>query len=143
MKALRRSLALGAIALAMPLGAALAAPAHKPTHAVLHVVMPYKHRMPFKHVMASAKLRYTKGDVFIKITTDGLPNVHSLGKKAYVVFASDGAMTDRVGALKVAGNMAGVSGEVMMTKIKDLYIYAVGNRNAKHPQGHKIAAAML
>jgi hypothetical protein len=138
-----KALALTSLLTLIPLGSALAAPSSMATHATLHVTKQFKSRPAFAHAMASAKLRYTKGDVFITVTADNLPKVSSLGKRAYVVYASDGAMTDRVGALKIAGNMASVKGEVMMTKVSDIYVYAESSAANKHPHGTEVLAAMV
>jgi hypothetical protein len=113
------------------------------THATLHVVNAFKSKPAFAHAMAGAKLRYAKGDVYITVTADNLPKVSSLGKRAYVVYASDGAMTDRVGALKVSGHMAAVKGEVMMTKVSDIYVYAESSATNKHPHGIEVLSAMV
>ncbi|MDQ2744530.1 MAG: hypothetical protein M3Z66_19865 [Chloroflexota bacterium] len=145
MNRLNRTLALAALAAVVPLGAAHAAPVASPNHAVLHVVTPYKGRTPFMHVMASAKLKQISGhDIKVTLTTDNLPKASTFGKRVFVLFASDGAMTDRVGALTAHGAMAGTSGVVMMSKIQDLYVYAEGSPAAKHPgKGVEVLAGMI
>jgi hypothetical protein len=143
MKRIGRALTVSALLALVPLGSVWAAPSGMATHATFHVVKAYKSNAGFAHAMASAKLRYTKGDVFITVTADNLPKVSALGKRAYVVYASDGAMSDRVGALKVSGNMATVKGEVMMTKVADIYIYAESNALNKHPHGIEVLSAMV
>jgi len=143
MKRTGKALALIALVALVPIGSAWAAPSNMATHATLRVVKAYKSNSAFTHAMATAKLRYTKGDVFITVTADNLPKVSSLGKRAYVVYASDGAMTDRVGALHVSGNMATVKGEVMMTKVADIYVYAESSMANKHPHGVEVLAAMV
>lgn len=137
------AIALLSLAALAPIGSAWAAPSGMATHATFHVVKAYKSNTAFAHAMAGAKLRYTKGDVFITVTADNLPKVSSLGKRAYVVYASDGAMTDRVGALHVSGNMASVKGEVMMTKVADIYVYAESSAANKHPHGIQVLSAMV
>ncbi len=145
MNRLNRTLALAALAAVIPLGAAHAAPAASRNHAVLHVVTPYKGRASFMHVMASAKLKQISGhDIKVTLTTDNLPKASTFGKRVYVLFASDGAMTDRVGALTTHGAMAGAVGVVMMSKIQDLYVYAEGSPAAKHPgTGVEVLAGMI
>lgn len=143
MKRLGTSLAIAALALIVPVGIAAAAPRHMGTKAVFHVSIKFMHRASFTHAMGSATLRYTRGDVFIKVTTDHLPRPSILGKRAYVVFATDGAMSDRVGALKYSGSVAGVKGEVMMTKVRDLYVYATRKVNDKRPSGTLVLSAMV
>src|SRR5690242_16356725 len=116
MRRIGTALALAALAALIPLGGTWAAPSSMATHATLRVVKAYKSKASFAHAMASAKLRYSNGDVTITVTADHLPSAASVGKRAYVVYASDGAMTDRVGALKFSGPVAKVTGQVMMTK---------------------------
>jgi len=95
------------------------------------------------HVMGSAKLTYAMHDVTVKVTVDGLPAASMLGGKTYVVFAGDGSMTDRVGQLKMTGSMAGVTATVMMTKVQDLYVYAVKSTRAAHPTGTLVLSGMV
>jgi hypothetical protein len=134
-------MAITLLAAVVPLGA-LAAPGHSKS-VMLHPTAAYKGKKAFAHVMAHATLRYTKSDVFIKLVTDGLPKPSTLGEKAYVLFATDGAMTERVGTLHITGNMGGVSGELMMTKVQDLSLYAVPSATEKHAMGKKVLTAMV
>lgn len=144
MRIIARSICLAALAALIPLGT-LAAPATaKPTSVKLVLSKRLMHSTAFMHVTGTARLHWTRGDVSIKLTTDGLPPASKLGKRVYVLFASDGAMTDRVGALTRHGMMAGASGMVMMTKIADLYVYAVNAANAKRPgNGVLVLSAMI
>jgi len=116
---------------------------HKNMSMMLHVTAPFKGKMMFKHVTATAKLRYTAHDVFVTVTTDNLPKPAQLGERAYAVFATDGAMADRVGFLHMSGNMASVKGQVMMTKVQDIYVWAVGSMTEKHQMGKKVLGAMV
>jgi hypothetical protein len=143
MKRIGVAVTLASLVALVPLGSAWAAPSSMATHATLHVVSAYKSKAAFAHAMASAKLRYSNGDVFITVTADHLPSAASVGKRAYVVYASDGAMTDRVGALKFSGAVAKVTGEVMMTKVADIYVYAESSAQNKHPHGIEVLAAMV
>ncbi|GAC1322608.1 MAG: hypothetical protein NVS2B16_13170 [Chloroflexota bacterium] len=137
-----------AIALLGALAPITAASAHasstgKARSVTLHTVSKFKGKPAFAHIMASATLRYTKNDVFIKLTTDNLPNPKTLGQRVYMLFASNGTMVERVGALKTSGNMAGVSGQVMMTRVQDLYVYAVSSTGTRHPMGVEVLSAMV
>lgn len=129
--------------LGLSAGIAGAAPAQAPTHAILHVGSAVKSKAAFRHVMGSVKLRYTKHDVFVTITADNLPSASSLGKHAYVVYVSDGAMTDRLGVLKAHGAMSGITGQVMMTKVTDVYVYAESNGANKRHHGIEVLGAMV
>jgi hypothetical protein len=142
MRRTANAMILGCLTLALPGGVLAASPAMG-THATLNVVKPFKTDMAFKHAMAGATLHYTKGDVTIKVTADNLPKPSTLRKAAYVVFATDGSMSARVGTLKLSGNMAAVTGQVMMTKVQDIYIYAETTPNAKHPNGLRVMAGMV
>ena len=144
MKIITRSLAFAALAFLLPLTALAAHPQSK-TSAVFHVSSKFMHKASWMHVMGSAKLRYTKSDAYISVTTDNLPMASTLGKRVYVVFASDGAMTDKVGALKIHGMMGGVTNAmVMMSKVADLYIYAEGSASVKQPgKGVLVLSAMV
>ncbi|MCA1596947.1 MAG: hypothetical protein LC772_11060 [Chloroflexi bacterium] len=141
MRYLGRTLFLTLLAAVLPAGVR-AAPSASPTSVLLHATSHVKGKMAFRHVMAAATLRYTKGDVFIKLTTDNLPNAGTLGQRVYVLYASDGGMTDRVGALHVHGAMAGVSGEVMMTRVQHLSVYAEASPNNKRPSGVLVLSGM-
>jgi len=138
-----QALCLALLAAALP-ASVLAAPSTATTKSVvLHVTTQFKARPAFAHAMASATLRYTKGDVFIRLTTDNLPSPRTLGKVVYALFASNGGMTDKVGVLHASGNMAGVSGQVMMTKIQDLYVYAQSAASVKRAAGTQVLSAMV
>jgi hypothetical protein len=144
MRIVARSLVLLALAGLVPLSAFAAPAAAKPTSVKLQLSSKLMHSKLLMHATGSAKLHWTKGDVTIKVTTDGLPSASKLGKRVYVVFASDGAMWDRVGALKMSGMMAGASGMVMLSKITDLWIYAEGAPNVKKPgNGILVMSAMV
>lgn len=143
MRGTGRIIAIALLGVLAPSGIASAAPAPKSMSVTLHAAGKVKGRMAFAHVMASARLRYTKHDVFITLTTDNLPKPSTLGERAYVLFASNGGMTERVGALRANGAMSGVSGQVMMTRVQDLYVYAVGSPTAMHPMGVEVLAAMV
>ena len=144
MRIVTRSIALAALAFLLPLSALAAHPASK-TSAVFHVSSKFMHKASWMHVMGSAKLRYTKADTFVTITADNLPKASTLGKRVYVVFASDGAMTDKAGVLKATGNMATLKNAMlMMTKVADLYIYAEGSSSVKQPgKGIQVLSAMV
>src|SRR5579884_1606288 len=134
------TLALAFLASALPTGVLAAGAPHpsgKSMHVALHVTSKFKKRAIFMHVMATAKIRTTKTDAFITVTTDGLPKPSVLGERAYAVFATDGSMADRVGFLHMNGSMGAVKGEVMMAKVTDIYVYAVPSMSVKHPMGKK------
>jgi hypothetical protein len=143
MKRVLKTVVIAALALAVPASVLAASPHAANKTAMLHVTSKFKSKAGFMHVMASAKLHYTKGDVSIKLTTDGLPKPATLGKKFYVLFATDGAMADRVGVLHISGNMAGASGMVMMNKVQDLNVYATSSMSVKHPQGTLVLSGMV
>jgi hypothetical protein len=143
MRRIGMACALASVVAVIPLGSTWAAPSAMGTHATFQVVKAFKTNAAFAHAMASAKLRYSGGDVYITVTADHLPSPSKLGKRAYVVYASDGAMTDRVGQLKVSGAVAKVTGEVMMTKVADIYVYAESSPANKHPHGTEVLAAMV
>jgi hypothetical protein len=132
---------LGCLVATIPAGVLAATPASM-SHVVLNVVKPYKASAAWKHVMASATLAYSKGDVTIKLTADNLPMASALGKHVYVLFAVDGKMWDHVGKLKISGHMASVKGMVMMTKVTDLYVYAQA-ADGMHHSGVEVLAAMV
>lgn len=142
MRYIGRIACLALLAAAVPTGA-LAAPSARTTSVVLHVTSQFKSRAAFAHAMASAKLRFTKSDVYITLTADNLPSPATLGKRVYTLYASDGAMTEKVGVLHASGNMAGVSGELMMTRVHDLYVYAQSGPNVKRAGGVEILTAMV
>ena len=143
MKRTLAAMVIAALALALPAGV-LAANGHAANRtAMLHVTSQLKSKTAFMHVMATAKLHYTKGDVSIKLTADGLPRPAALGKKFYILFATDGAMADRVGVLHISGHMAGASGMVMMNRVQDLNVYATNTMTAKHPQGTLVLSGMV
>ena len=142
MKYLGRGLALILLAGLVPV-TALAAGPPATMSATLQVTGKFKANMGFKHVTASAKVRYAKGDAYITLTTDNLPRATTIGEKAYVLFAADGNMKDRVGALHGSGMMAGVTGEVMMAKVQDLYVYATPSMNTMHAMGKLVLSGMV
>jgi hypothetical protein len=123
----------------------LAAPQRSlPSHATLHVTAAFKSKAAFKHVMASAKFTYTKGDITIRLTTDGLPTAKKLGMKEYVLFASNGSKKVRAGALMVgSATMATCKHTVMMSKIQDLYLYVEAKPSAKQPNGDLVLSGMV
>ena len=135
------TLCLAAAAAIVPLGAAHAAPSH--VAVTLHPTAKLKSNAHFMHAMGTAKVRYAKGDAYINLTVENLPMPSSVGKRAYVLYASDGAMIDRVGALHISGHMAGINGEVMMARVQDLYVYAESNAQNKHPHGTLVLSAMV
>ena len=144
MKIVTRSIVLGVLACMVPLSAFAAHPAAA-NKATFHVSSKFMHRSAWMHVMGSATLKYTKNDASVTVTTTSLPAASTLGKSVYVLFASDGSMTSRVGALKVSGKMAGLKNAmVMMSKIKDLYIYAEPSAGVKKPgNGTLVLSAMV
>ena len=142
MRHIGRLACLALLAAAVPTGA-LAAPSGKTMSVALHVTAQFKSRPAFAHAMASARLRYTKSDVYITLTADNLPSPTTLGKRVYALYASDGAMTEKVGVLHTSGNMAGVSGELMMTRVQDLYVYAQGSPNLKRAGGVEVLTARV
>jgi len=135
------TLCLAAAAALVPLGATHAASSH--VAVILHPAAQFKSNAHFMHVMGTAKVRYAKGDAYINLTVNNLPMAASIGKRAYVLYAGDGAMTDRVGALHLSGHMAGVNGEVMMAKVQNLYVYAESNAQDMHPHGTLVLSAMV
>lgn len=142
MKTATRSLCIAALAALVPLSASAAN--MKPTSVKLHLSNRFMHTKAIMHSTGTAKLHWTKGDIGIKLTTDGLPAASQFGKRAYVLFATDGHMTTRVGALTAHGMMAGTSGMVMMTKLSDLYLYAESSADAKKPgNGVLVMSAMV
>jgi hypothetical protein len=144
MRTIVRSTALAALAGLVPLSAFAAQTSAKPTSVRLTLSSKLMHTKSIMHATGKAKLHWSKGDVTITVTTDGLPSATTLGKRAYVIFASDGTMWDRVGALKRSGMMAGGSGMVMMSKITDLWIYAENAANVKKPgNGVLVMSAMI
>lgn len=142
MKAVRYACTIAVLALSLP-AVALAAHPARTGHAVLHPAGSFQHSTMAMHVMASAKLKYVGADVTITLTADNLPAPRTLGAKAYVLFATDGGMTERVGTLMAHGAMASASGMVMMTKVQDLYVYAEPHPNRKRPNGKKVLAGMV
>ena len=149
MLGLRRSLGLAVLAGCCTVSAGAAIPTHAAGQknmtksVMLHVTKSFMGKAAFKHVMASARLDYMGNDVSINLSANNLPMPSAVGARAYVLFASDGVITDRVGMLHVTGHMAGVKAQVMMSKIADLYVYAVKSPAAKHPQGQEILSAMV
>ena len=144
MRIVARSIALVALAGLVPLSAFAAHVSAKPTSVRLTLSSKLMHSKAIMHATGNAKLHWTKGDVTVAVTTDGLPSAKTLGRRVYVIFASDGAMWDRVGALKLSGMMAAGSGMVMMSKITDLWIYAENAANVKKPgTGVLVMSAMI
>ena len=141
MRHVARGLILGCLAVAIPAGALASGPAAM-NHVVLNVVKPYKTNPTWKHAIASATLTYSKGDVTIKLTAENLPMPSALGKHVYILFAVDGKMWDRVGMLTTSGHMSSVKGQVMMSKVTDLYVYAQA-MSTKRPSGTEVLAAMV
>ncbi len=138
----RRTFALAALAACLPL-TANAAPSHSPSHHFrLQVSKRFQGKIRFMHVMASGTLRYSAHDAFINLSTDNLPKPSTLGKKVYVVYVSDMAMTERLGVLHGAGTMAGIRKQVMMTHLSDVYVYAQNSATA-HPHGILVLSAMV
>ena len=137
MRRLTGPMVLGILATALPVAALAAMP--RTVH--LMPTSAFKAKGGFKHVTATAHLRYAKAEVSISLQTKSLPSTAALGEKVYVAYASDGSMTDRIGAL-THGAMASVRGQLKMARIQDLYVYA--ERSATpHPRGKRVLAAMV
>jgi hypothetical protein len=138
---LRFALAGAALALSLPFAANASAP-RTMNHFTLHLAKRFQHETMFMHVMASGTIRYQNGDAFVRLTTDGLPRPSQLGKSVYVLYASDMGMADKVAVLHISGMMAGARGEVMMSKVTDLYVYAQKSATP-HPHGVLVLTAMV
>lgn len=133
MRFIGRTLALAMLLAALPTLVLAAPTAATSKSVVLHVSSQFKANAAFKHVMASAKLRFTGQDVYINLQTDNLPAPRTLGRSVYALYVSDGAMTEKVGVLHGSGAMSGLTGQVMMARIQDLYVYA--QRSAGQKRG--------
>jgi hypothetical protein len=137
---IRRALALAVLGLALPISA-FAAPAAATMKVVLH--SPIK-EMGFQRVMASATVRQTKADAFVNFTAEHLPSPHVLHAMAYILWATDGGMKEKVGLVKVnKSNMAGLKGEVMMTKVQDLVVTAENSTTVTKPHGKVVLSGMV
>jgi hypothetical protein len=136
---IRRALALTVLGFALPVSV-FAAPAGAPSRVVLH--SPIK-AMGFNHAMASATVRYTKADAFINFTAVRLPSPHVLHKMAYILWATDGAMKEKVGLLKVHNMMSTLKGEVMMRKVQDLVVTAEDSPTVTRPNGKVVLSGMV
>jgi hypothetical protein len=134
---LRPALALALLALAAPLSASAAM---HPNHVALHSPL---HKMGFQHAMASARLRYTKADVFINFTANNLPAPHVLGKMDYVLWVTNGSTKENAGALKLHGMMAGLQTQTMMLKLQDLIVTAENSPTVAQPHGPVVLSGMV
>lgn len=139
---IHRALALGAIGLLVP-SVALAAPAPKMQHAMLHVPAKLKGDMRFKHVMASATLSASNMDVAINFTASNLPAASALHAKYYVLWATNGTKKADVGALTMHGAMASVKGSVMWHSVQDLVVTAEATAKPMHPMGQTVLSGMV
>lgn len=138
MQYLRSALVIPLLVLALP-WAVSAAPAAKTSSVMLH--SPLK-TMGFNKAMASATLKYTKHDVTVSLHANRLPSPHVLKEHAYVLWATDGGMKDRVGALKMQGMTASIMGSVMMTKVQDLVVTAESSKTVARPHGKVVLSGM-
>jgi hypothetical protein len=130
-----RSLAVLALAALLPLSAH-AAP--RMGHATLHSSIK---NMGFPRVMATATLTYAKPDVTISFHASHLPRPSVLHEKVYVLWATDGAMKDRVGVLTVSRGAGMLTGKVMMSKVVDLVVTA--NKTATAKMGKTVLSGMV
>jgi hypothetical protein len=63
---------------------------------------------------------------------------------AYILWATDGGMKEKVGLVKVnKSNMAGLKGEVMMTKVQDLVVTAENSTTVTKPHGKVVLSGMV
>jgi hypothetical protein len=126
-----------------PYAAHAASPRAKSMSVMLHVTKAFKHRAMFMHAMASGKIKMAGHDATVSVTTENLPMPAIVGEHAYAVFATDGAMSERVGFLHMNGHMGAVKGMVMMSRITDIDIWAVASMSEKHPMGKKVFSGMV
>jgi hypothetical protein len=147
MKRILLSVALGVMAIALPVAGRTLAPAPVQAATMMHVTLQvaaaYKTNMKFKHTMAGATLSYANHESKLNLTASHLPKPSAIKAMAYVVWLTDGSMKDRAGALMIHGGMASLKATVMMSKVQDIVVTAEHSATTKHPMGPTVLSGMV